>query len=137
MTYRLVPPRVWSQLQKVTLVVTIFIGVSIALAPPDRDSRITAIEQAMNVDIWAFTMIGAAIVALVLEFVMERRKTETWVNMVGYMHIVLCSLMVGYGASAFAGVLTRSWWNFGAPAVAILLAYLHMIYVRRRPRAHR
>lgn len=137
MTYRLVPPSVWAQLQRAVLATTIIIGISIALAPHDRDARLTAIENFMNVNIWAYSMITAALIALFCELHMSRKQHERWINLVGYMHITLCSLMVGYACSAFAGVLNRTWWNFGAPAVGLLLAYLHYIYVRRRPNAHR
>lgn len=135
MTYRLVPPKVWAQLQKVVLAVTAIIGLTIALAPPDKDARLTQLEKFMNVDIWAYGLITAAILAFVMEVLMERHKHERYINAVGYCHIVMCALMWGYAGSAAAGVLARTWWNFGAPAIGILIAYLHYIYVRRRPHA--
>lgn len=135
MTYRLVPPEQWAKLQKATLVVTAIIGVSIALAPPDRDSRLTAIESAMNVDVWAYSMMLAAVLALGLEIYMTHTKDERPINLVGYCHIAMCSLMAGYTSSAAAGVLTRTWWNFGSVAVGLLLVYLHLIFIRRRPHA--
>lgn len=135
MTYRLVPPRVWAALQKIVLIVTAIVGGSIAVAPADLDSKITVIEQAMNVDVWAALLIVFSLIALACELDMERRKHERWLDIVAYCHIILCSLLVGYSFAALVGVLARVWWNFGAPALGGLLSYLHFIYVRRRPRA--
>lgn len=135
MTYRLVPPEVWARLQKIILAVTAIVGFSIALAPADRDSKLTVIEQAMNVDLWAAGLVVCSLVALACEIDMERRRHERWLHLVAYCHIILCSLLVGYSVAALVGVLIRVWWNFGAPAMGGALAYIHFIYTRRRPRA--
>lgn len=136
MTYRLVPPHVWARLQKALLGVTAIIGLGIALAPLDKDARLTAIETTMNVDLWAYSMILSAVIAFGAELYMSRRHSERLINLVAACHIVMCSLLCGYATSAGAGVLTRTWWNFGAPVIGFFLAYLHYIFVRRRPHAH-
>lgn len=138
MTYRLVPPHVWGRLQKVVLAVTAVLGLSLAVTPVERNvSTLSVIEQTMSADLWAISLMVCSLTALALEIDMDRRKHERWVNFVGYMHIALCSLLVGYSVAAFVGVLLRIWWNFGAPTLGGLLAYLHFIFIRKRPRAHR
>lgn len=138
MTYRLVPPHIWGRLQKVCLAVTAVLGLSLAVTPAERDvSTLSVIEQAMSADVWAISLIVLSLAALALEIDMDRRRHDRWVNIVGYLHIGLCSLLVGYSAAALVGVLIRVWWNFGAPTLGGMLAWLHLIFVRRRPRALR
>lgn len=136
MTYRYVPPHIWGRLQKVILVVTAFVGLSLAVTPAERNvSTLSVIEETMSADVWAIGLIVFSVIALLLEIDMEHRKHEKWVNLVGYCHIMLCALLVGYSVSALVGVLIRIWWNFGAPTLGLLLSYLHFIFIRRRPRA--
>lgn len=134
MTYRLVPPHMWARLQKALLGVTIFIGTGIVLAPNDVDARLTAIEKFMNADIWGYAMLSAAAMALAMELWMDRRKSVRFINAVGYMHIICASLLLGFAGSTASALLTRTWWNVGAPALAMFLVYMHSIYIRRRPR---
>lgn len=135
MPWRLIPPQIWDRLQKVILATTAIAGLSLAVTPTDRVSTLSVIERTMSADIWAYGLIICSLIALVCEWDMERRHHERWVNLVGYCHIIMCSLLVGYSVAAMVGVLIRVWWNFGAPVLGCCLAYLHFIYIRRRPRA--
>lgn len=132
MTWRFIPPPWAQRLQYVTLAVTATLGISIACAPEDSDPKLSAIEQAMSADIWAVGLVLFSLVAIVAEWRMSRTGKDNWVPMVAYAHIVLCGLMVGYTSAALWGVLDRVWWNFGAPALGVLLVYLHLLYTRRR-----
>jgi hypothetical protein len=132
MTWRFIPPPWAQRLQYVTLVVTGLLGLSIACAPNAADPKLTAIEQAMSADFWALGLLLGSLVAIGAEWHMARHKSDRLVPLVAYTHILLCGLMVGYTSAAMWGVLDRVWWNFGAPAMGALLAYLHLLYTRRR-----
>jgi hypothetical protein len=117
--------------QWLTLIVTALVGASILITPHDRDAKISVIEQAMNADYWAYGLMVFSTVALVCEIDMAARKHERWVNIVAWAHILLCGLLVGYTAAAFVGVLLRVSWNFGAPALGMLVSFWHLLFSKR------
>lgn len=131
MTYRMVPLKRLRTAQMLTLSVTAIVGLSIAATPVARDAKLSVIEQYMNADYWAATLVVFSALALLCEIDMHARKHQRWVWIVTACHIVLFSVMCGYAAAAFWGVLFRVWWNFGAPAVAALLAWWHFMFVGR------
>lgn len=136
MTWRFVPREWLYRVQLATLATTAIVGASIEVTPRAKDvSTLTVIESAMNASYWAFALIIISLVALVAELDMRWRKHDRWIQLVAYCHILLCGLIVGYSAAAFVGVLFRVWWNFGAPALGALLAYWHLAFAKRRPRA--
>lgn len=136
MTWRFVPREWLYRIQLATLAVTAILGLGIAVTPRERDvSTLTVIESAMSADYWAFGLILFSVVALVAEVDMYARKHDRWIQLVAYCHIFLCALVAGYAAAALVGVLYRVWWNFGAPALGGLLAYWHLAFAKRRPRA--
>jgi amino acid transporter len=136
-TWRSVPQKWYQRIQIAVLLTTTAVGASIAVTPVDRNvSTLTVIEQAMSADYWAFSLIGLSLVALISELDMWHRRDQRWVLPVSICHILLCSLLVGYSTAALWGVLFRVWWNFGAPTLGLLLAYLHFVFIHRRPETH-
>jgi hypothetical protein len=136
MTWRFVPKAWLYRLQLATLAGTALLGMSIAATPRERDvSTLTVIESAMNADVWAYGLVLFSVLGLIAELDMAWRKHERWVTLVAACHIVLCSLLVGYAAAAFWGVLFRIAWNFGAPTLGLLLAYWHLAFTKRRTHA--
>lgn len=100
--------------------------------PHDRDAKLSVIENVMNVDYWAWTLIVASLIGVVLEAWMALRNNEEFVEAVAWVHMICCGVLTGYSLGAFVGVLERAPWNFGAPAVAALLAFYHLMFVKRR-----
>lgn len=136
MTWRFIPREQWYRVQIVTLTVTALVGLGIAVTPKERDvSTLTVIESTMKADYWAYGLILFSVIALVAEVDMRIRNHSRWVQVVAFCHIFLCALVASYAAAAMWGVLFRIWWNFGSPALGALLAYLHMTFSKRRPRA--
>lgn len=131
MTYRLVTEKMLRRAQMATLTVTAIVGWSIAVTPQRADAKLSVIEQYMSADYWAAGLVVFSVLALLCEIDMARRKHQRWVPIVTVCHIALFSLMCGYAAAAFWGVLFRVWWNFGAPAIAGLLAFWHLMFVGR------
>lgn len=134
MTWRFVPPAWLRRVQLATLAGTAILGLGIAVTPRERDvSTLTVIESSMNSDIWAIALMVFSLIAFAAEIDMGRRGNERWTSVVVVCHIALCSLLVGYSAAALVGVMSRIWWNFGAPTMGALLAYWHLVFVHRRP----
>jgi hypothetical protein len=133
-TYRFVPQKLLRFAQLLTLLVTAIIGVGIALTPPDTAVTLSQIEQAMNADVWAYSMSAVAVVTLLVELWANMRDDATkLMPVVAYGHLILCGLFVGYGVSALVGVILRTPWAFASPSLAILLAFWHFLFARRRP----
>lgn len=135
MTYRLIPQRWLRWVQLATLTATGIVGASIWVTPADRDSKLTVIEQAMNVKVWAVALVLFSAVGLVCELWMNRHDDERLIGVVAWCHTLLCGLLVGYSVAALVGVLVRVPWNFGAPTIGLLMAFWHLMFVKRRPRA--
>lgn len=151
-TYRFVTERWLRALQIFTLTATAIVGASIAVTPRHVDVKLSAIERFMEPDSWAISMIVLSTTALVIELWIQcnsryrrafQRRREAkrssndrrFIATVAWCHILLCGLMVGYGAAAMSGVISRAPWNFGAPTIALLVALLHLMFANRRPRA--
>lgn len=135
MTYRYVPQRLLMWAQLLTLLVTATLGASIAVTPPQRDAKLTEIEEFMGTDPWAYALIAFSLVGFVCEAWMIRQKSERFISVVTWCHIALCGLLGAYATAAMVGVMVRVPWNFGAPALGLLIAYWHFVFVKRRQRA--
>lgn len=120
--------------QLTTLAGTAILGVSIALTPIATDPKLTQIERAMSADTWAFILIVFGTIGFLAEAWSATHKKEQrlfWV--VSLCHIVLLSVLLAYGASAFVGLVQRGlWYNFAAPDLAVMVSVWHYIYVKRR-----
>lgn len=134
MTYRYVPRRLRMAAQLLTLLVTGIVGLSIMVTPHNTDPKLSVVEKAMSADTWGLTLVVFSSIGLAAEIYSTWRKKGPLFWTVSICHIILCAVLMAYSVSALVGVITRAPWNFGAPALGMLIAFWHYIYVQRRPR---
>ena len=134
MTYRYVPRRHRMVAQLLTLVVTAILGASIIAAPESTDPRLTIIERAMSADYWGGLLIVFGILGFAAELYSTIRKKQPFFWVVSACHTILCAVLLAFSVSALASVLAYAPYNFGAPALGVLVAFFHYMYVQRRPR---
>lgn len=135
MTYRQVPQKWRLIAQLATLGVTALLGLSIAFTPPNADAKLTVIEHAMSVTLWAWIMMGFGTVGLVTEGYISRKdiRPRPALFLISICHIMCMSVLLGYSASAIASVIrTGHWYAFGGPCLGFYLCLMHYVYVNRR-----
>lgn len=134
MTYRFVPRRLRLAAQLATLLVTAIVGASVMLTPAKVDVKLSTIERTMSADTWGAILVFCGLLGFVFEAYTNIRKKEPMFWVVSVAHIGCCAVLAAYSLSALVGVLTHTPWNFGAPALGVLLSFYHYIYVQRRPK---
>jgi FtsH-binding integral membrane protein len=134
MTYRFVPRRLRMAAQLATLAVTAVVGLSIVVTPQKYDPKLSVIEQAMTADAWGLVLVAFGTVGFFLELYSSVRSRQPLFWLVSACHIMCCSVLLAYSIAALVGVFSHAPWNFGAPALGVLVAFWHYIYVQRRPR---
>lgn len=133
MTARFVPLRSLRRLQILALTVSAVLGASILLTPTRADVHLSEIEQGLGTDAWGWLLIIFGAAGVFAEAWMWCRNSDTLVTVVGVCHVVLAASIGALTVSALVAVFLREPSNFGAPALGVLISYLHLIYVRRRP----
>lgn len=135
MTYRYVPARWRLVSQLATLLCTALLGLSLAYTPPQVDAKLTVIEQAMSVHVWAWTMMTFGLIGFFGEsFTSYIKSNNSWLLWsVSICHTVCLSVMLGYSLSAAASLIrTGHWYAFGGPVLGIYIALMHYVYIKRR-----
>lgn len=117
-----------------TLTVSAVVGASILVSPPKADPRIHEIEEGLGTHVWGWLLIVFGVIGALAEAWMWWRGSDTFTALVAICHIVLAASIGALSVAALIGVLTREPWNFGSPTLGILIAFWHLMYVRRRPR---
>lgn len=135
MTYRQIPQRWRLVAQLATLATTAVLGVSIAYTPAQLDAKLTIIEQTMSAHIWAWTMLLAGLIGLVIESVVAWLKSLNgallW--LVSICHIICMAVMLGYSLSAGASLVrTGHWYAFGGPILGLYISLMHYVFIKRR-----
>lgn len=115
-----------------TLFTTGLVGVGIGMTPTQTDVKLSVIEQAMQADTWAICLAAVGFLGFFCELWMWWRKNEKLLSVVSSCHILACGILVGYSASALVAVFLRIPWNFSAPALGLLMALWHLMYVKRK-----
>jgi hypothetical protein len=118
-----------------TLTTTAALGASIALTPPKVDAKLSTIEQAMSITLWAWTMMAFGAVGLALEaFAAHRNSNHSFLLWgVSVCHIVCMSVMLGYSASALASLIRLGhWYAFGGPVLGLFISLMHFVFVKRK-----
>lgn len=142
MTYRNVPARALLVAQLSTLLVTAIVGWSLYLTPHAKDAKLTVLERGMNQHYWAYALMVAGITGFIFELLAHlrrgdgtpRREIDCYLSIVAWSHVVCCGVMAGYSAAALASVIKYQPWNFGGPALGVLIMIWHGLYVKRRKR---
>lgn len=134
MVYRYVPARWRLFLQLATLVTTALLGLSLLMTPPNPDPTLTHFEQVMGGPVPAWCLIVFGVVGAIGEYSMDRwRETNVLYGVVTSCHCVLFGTYMALSASALVTTLrTEHWYTFGGPALGVLLALWHLMYVQRR-----
>lgn len=137
MTYRYVPKR-WLQVtQLFTLLVTAIVGLGIRFTPQPNVSHVTAFEHTMMNPIWAYLMTASSMIGFIFELWMwvDHRHPDNhrYVNLVSSCHIACVGILVGYSAGAVVTMIERQPWTFSTPSIGFLLAWWHLVFVKRRP----
>lgn len=137
MTYRYVPKR-WLQItQLLTLLVTAIVGIGVRLTPQPDVPRLTEFEKTLMAPGWAYAMTGFALVGFTLELWMwiDHRDPHStrFLDVVSICHIACVGILVGYSSGAVVTMVTKQPWTFSTPSVGYLLAWWHLVFVKRRP----
>jgi hypothetical protein len=134
-TYRQVPQRWRLVAQLSTLLVTAAIGVSIAFTPPKIDAKLSIIEQAMSVAVWAWIMFIFGLTGFITESILAYKNSMNKYSLiaVSICHTICMSVLIGYSLSAAASLIrTGHWYAFSGPALGIYLSLMHYVYIKRR-----
>lgn len=133
MTYRFIPQKWLLAAQLSTLATTAVVGMSVYLTPPQKDVKLTVLEQEMNPKIWAIALIVAGTVGLISEIiVVVTKQQQRLLSLVAYSHIVCAGGLAGLSASVLVSVIERQPWNFGAPILGLLMVFWHALFSKRR-----